>query len=176
MFLRSLMMAYIIVAPVLHSKEDSSAKGGAAYVKPSEEELKKKLDELQYKVTQKGGTEMPFQNEYWNNKEEGIYVDVVTGEPLFSSKHKFDSGTGWPSFYKPIEEKNVVTKEDKSLFMSRTEVKSKHGDSHLGHLFQDAPSTPTGSRYCMNSAALKFIPKNKLKELGYEKYLKEFEE
>ncbi len=176
MFLRSLVMAFTIVGPLLLAKVDNKTKGTAAYIKPSDEELKNKLDELQYKVTQKGGTEMPFQNKYWNNNEEGIYVDVVTGEPLFSSKHKFDSGTGWPSFYRPIEEKNIVTKEDKALFMTRTEVKSKHGDSHLGHVFQDAPSTPTGSRYCMNSAALRFIPKNKLKEEGYEKYLKDFEE
>jgi len=175
MFLRSLIMGLFIVGPHLQAKEDTKVKGGAAYVKPSEAELKKKLDDLQYKVTQKGGTEAPFENKYWDNKEEGIYVDVVTGEPLFSSKHKFDSGTGWPSFYRPIEEKNIVTKEDKGLFMSRTEVKSKHGDSHLGHVFQDAPSTPTGSRFCMNSAALRFIPKAKLKEEGYEKYLKDFE-
>jgi methionine-R-sulfoxide reductase len=133
-------------------------------------ELAQKLTPLQYKVTQRDGTEPPFQNEYWNNKRPGIYVDVVSGEPLFSSLDKFDSGTGWPSFTKPLEESNVVEKSDRSLLMERTEVRSKGGDCHLGHVFEDGP-TPTGLRYCMNSAALRFIPVEELEQEGYGQYL-----
>ena len=142
--------------------------------KPSDAELKKKLTPVQYQVTQHEGTERPFQNEYWDNHEAGIYVDVVSGEPLFSSLDKFDSGTGWPSFTKPLEVANVKTKTDKSLFMERTEVRSAHADSHLGHLFDDGPQ-PTGQRYCMNSASMRFIPVAKLAEEGYGQYLPLFE-
>jgi methionine-R-sulfoxide reductase len=142
--------------------------------KPSDDELKKTLSPLQYKVTQHEGTERPFQNEYWDNHEAGIYVDVVSGEPLFSSLHKFDSGTGWPSFTRPLEPSNVKMKTDRSLFMERTEVRSAHADSHLGHRFDDGPQ-PTGMRYCMNSASMRFIPVAKLAEEGYGQYLPLFE-
>ena len=141
-----------------------------AFMKPSDAELKQRLTPEQYRVTQKDDTETPFKNAYWDEKRDGIYVDVVSGEPLFSSRDKFHSGTGWPSFTQPIDEGVVVEKEDHSWFGTRTEIRSRLADSHLGHVFNDGPA-PTGLRYCMNSAALKFIPKSEMAAAGYAEYL-----
>jgi peptide methionine sulfoxide reductase msrA/msrB len=147
--------------------------GRETFHKPDDATLKEKLSKIQYEVTQKNGTEPPFKNEYDHNKREGIYVDIVSGEPLFSSLDKYNSGTGWPSFTKPLEPGNIVEKEDRGLFTTRTEVRSKMANDHLGHVFPDGPP-PTGLRYCMNSAALRFIPKENLEKEGYGKYVKLF--
>jgi peptide-methionine (R)-S-oxide reductase len=159
-----------------HASEATTSRGWnmSDYHKPSDAELRQKLTPEQYNVTQKEATEAPFHNAYWDNHEPGIYVDVVSGEPLFSSLDKYESGTGWPSFTKPLEPKNISTRVDHHLFVARTEVRSAHADSHLGHVFDDGPR-PTGLRYCMNSASLRFVPVSKLEAEGYGQYLPLFQ-
>jgi peptide-methionine (R)-S-oxide reductase len=153
----------------------SQSQSKTTFVKPADEELRKKLTPLQYDVTQEDGTEPPFRNEYWNNHEAGIYVDVVSGQPLFSSTDKYDSGTGWPSFTKPLTADAVTERVDGKLWMRRTEVRSSGADSHLGHVFDDGPRDAGGLRYCMNSAALRFVPVAQLEEQGYGDYRDLFE-
>jgi methionine-R-sulfoxide reductase len=171
---RSLLLFLVIAAAVVGARREALAWDATTFHKPSEATLQQSLTPMQYKVTQQEGTEPPFHNEYWDNHEAGVYVDVVSGEPVFSSLDKFESGTGWPSFTKPIDSDNVRTKTDFKLFGPRTEVRSAHADSHLGHVFDDGPP-PTGKRYCMNSAALRFIPVARLKEAGYGEYLPRFD-
>ncbi|HEY4100833.1 MAG TPA: peptide-methionine (R)-S-oxide reductase MsrB [Gemmatimonadales bacterium] len=170
----AIALAAGVIAPLSAQANHVAAPATTQYTKPSDAVLRKKLTAEQYEVTQHAATEAPFHNEYWNNHKQGIYVDIVSGEPLFSSLDKFESGTGWPSFTKPLEPGNIKTDDDQTLGMDRTEVRSAHANSHLGHVFDDGPK-PTGLRYCMNSASMRFVPVDSLSADGYGKYLQLFQ-